>query len=259
MARKQTVCDHEVHHAKGLCRPCFDFFRKQGKTNIAPPDIPDVLRAKVEAAGSLVPREDKRFRPLPSTASAAARQLAEEVRPVVVVAEAPKKALPFDTSDPKVATHIAGAVAKALHDFRAAVRMLRPDLPPADQAALAHALEQDPHVRAAVQTELAKLGLTDEAKQKYFALLWSAATDLRPQAERDRLNAMRLLGRAFLPAENPTGKTEAPAQLPIVGLEAGLNQMGLSDAVVSEIPAAQLSNFDVDEATRNEMERDQEE
>jgi hypothetical protein len=257
MARKQTICGHEVHHAKGLCRSCFDFFRKQSKTNIAPPDIPDELRGKVEAAGLLVPREDKRFRPLPSSASAAARQLAEEVTPArVAVASSVQKKLPYDTSDPKVAAHIAGAVAKSLHDFRAAVRILRPDLSPADQASLAHALEQDPYVRAAVQTELAKLGLTEEAKQKYFSLLWSAATDLRPQAERDRLNAMRLLGRAFLPAENPSGKNDKPATLAIVDLNAGLEVMGLGESVVQS--AQSDSAFEIDAETRAEMERDEE-
>ena len=205
----------------------------------------------------LVPREDKRFRPLPSTVSSAARQLAEEVKPAVALTEPVQKELPFDTSDPQVAAHIAGAVAKSLHDFRAATRTLRPDLSPAAQAELAYQLERDPNVRAALQGELTKLGLTDEAKQKYFALLWSAATDMRPQAERDRLNAMRLLGRAFLPAENPTGKNEPPATLPIVGLEAGLDRMGLSDAVVA--PAARNSAFEIDESTRKEMEQDQEE
>lgn len=256
MAKKQTICGHEVHHAKGLCRPCFDFFRKQAKTNIAPPDIADNLRSKVEAAGILVPREDKRFRPLPSSASGAARQLAEEVAPAVSVIDPAQKERAYDTADPKVASHIASAVAKALHDYRAAARILRPDLAPAEQATLAHQLEQDQHVRAALQQELAKLGLTDEAKQKYFSLLWSAATDMRPQAERDRLNAMRLLGRAFLPAENPSGKNEAPAALPIEDLGKGLDQMGLSDAAVA---AAQTnSNFEIDESTRNELEQDQE-
>lgn len=257
MARKQTICGHEQHHAKGLCRPCFDFFRKQAKTNIAPPDIADELRAKVEVAGMLVPREDKRFRSLPTTASGAARQLAEEVKPAInVIADSAQKKIPYDTSDPQVAQHIAGAVAKSLHDFRAAARVLRPDLSPADQAILANQLEHDPHVRAALQGELAKLGLTDDAKQKYFSLLWSAATDMRPQAERDRLNAMRLLGRAFLPAENPTGKTEVPADLPIVDLNKGLDAMGLGESAVE---SAQLnSSFEIDESTRNEMERDQE-
>lgn len=179
MARKQTVCGHEPHHARGLCRGCHDFFRKQAKTNIAPPDVPDELRTKVEAAGMLVPREDKRFRPLPASLSGAARQLAEEVQPSVKAVEPEKKKLPFDTSDPKVAAHIAGAVAKSLHDFRAAARTLRPDLSPVEQVALAHQLEQDLYVREALQQELAKLGLTDDAKKKYFALLWSAATDFR--------------------------------------------------------------------------------
>jgi hypothetical protein len=165
----------------------------------------------------------------------------------------PKK-LPYDTSDPKVAQHIAGAVAKSLHDFRAAAKLLRPDLSPADQANLAHALEQDPYVRAAVQTELAKLGLTEEAKQKYFSLLWSAATDLRPQAERDRLNAMRLLGRAFLPSENPSGKNETPQSLPICDLDAGLEAMGLGDSVMAQHSAAQTS-FEIDSETLREMEQ----
>src|SRR4051812_14134033 len=118
MARRQTVCGHEVHHAKGLCKPCFDFFRKQAKTNFAPPEISDELRGKVEAAGSLVPRGDKRFRPVPASASGAARQLAEEIQPSLKVADSVQKELPFNTADPVVAQHVAGAVAKSLHDFR---------------------------------------------------------------------------------------------------------------------------------------------
>lgn len=256
MARKPTICGHENHHAKGLCRPCFDFFRKQSKTNFAPPEIPDELRAKVEAAGLLVPREDKRFRPLPSSTSGAARQLAEEIKPAVTIVEPAKKPLPFNTADPKVALHIAGAVAKSLHDFRAAVRILRPDLPPAEQASLAYALEQDPYVRAALQDELAKLGLDDEAKKVYIALLWTAALDLRPQAEKDRSNARRLLARAFLPSENPSGNKDAPVPLPISNLDSGLNRMGLGEDVVNDIPSTQVSNFEVDEETRDEMERE---
>lgn len=243
MARKLTVCGHEIHHAKGLCRVCFDFFRKQAKTNIAPPDIPDELRAKVEAAGQLVPREDKRFTPVPASASGAARQLAEEVQPAIKVVDVQKE-LPYDTADPQVAQHIAGSVVRSLYDFRAAAKLLRPDLTLADQAELGHQLEMDPNVRAALQHELAKLGLTDEAKKKFFSILWNAATDLRPQTERDRLQAWRLLGRAFLPSENPSGKNETPANLPIVGLDAGLEKMGLGDAAVAAIPPTQLSNFE---------------
>ena len=99
MARKQTLCGHSEHHAKGLCRICHDFFRRQSKTNIAPPDVPDELRAKVEAAGMLVPRLDKRFQPLPSSVSGAARQLAEELHPAVAVADPVQKKIPYDTAD----------------------------------------------------------------------------------------------------------------------------------------------------------------
>lgn len=253
MARKQTVCGHEPHHSKGLCRRCTDHFRKQRQTNIAPPDIPDELRAKVEAAGRLVPREDKRFSALPPTASGAARQLAEEVQPAVKVVDTVQRSLPYDTSDPQVASYIASSVARHLHDYKAAVRALRPDLTPADQAELAHKLSNDPNIAAALEGELAKLGLTDEAKQKFVGLLWSAATDLSPQRERDRLQAWRLLSRAFLPAENPIAKNGTPANLPIVGLDAGLEKMGLSDSVVAAIPPTQLSNFE------EEIEKDQEE
>ncbi len=257
MARKQTVCGHEPHHARGLCRACHDFFRKQAKTNIAPPDVPEELRVKVEAAGMLVPREDKRFRPLPPSPSAAARQLAEEVHPSVkVLSDEKTNALPFDTSDPSVASHIAGAVAKSLHDYKAAARMLRPDLSSGEQATLAHQLEQDPYVKAAVQTELAKLGLTDDAKKLYITLLWSSATDMSPQAEKDRSNARRLLARAFLPSENPSGKNEQPVPLPIENLEAGLERMGLGDDAVASVPRTQLSNFDLDDETKEEMERE---
>jgi hypothetical protein len=67
---------------------------------------------------------------------------------------------------------------------------------------------------------------------------------------------MRLLARAFLPAENPSGKNDQPATLPIVDLNAGLEAMGLGDAVV---PSAQSdSGFEIDEETRSEMEREEE-
>jgi hypothetical protein len=254
MARKHTVCEHEPHHAKGLCRPCFDFFRKQAKTNIAPPDVPDELRAKVEAAGSLVPREDKRFRPLPSSASGAARQLAEEVSPAVAVVESVQKEFPFNTADPAVAQHIAGAVAKSLHDFRAAAKLLRSDLAPAEQAALAHNLELDPNVKAAVQRELEKLGLSETAKEKFFTLLWSAATDLRPQAERDRLQAWRLLARGFGLGETPSGTSDLPQPLPIRDLNEGLERMGLGDEAMALHLSAQ-TDFEIDRDTRAEIER----
>ena len=253
MARKQTVCGHEPHHSRGLCRFCHDHFRKQARTNFAPPDVADELRQKVEAAGRLVPREDKRFSALPSSPSGAARQLAEEVAPSIKVIDAVQRSLPYDTADPAVAQHIAGAVARSLHDFRAAAKLMRPDLSLSAQAELAHQLEIDPHVNAALQGELAKLGLTDEAKQRFVGLLWNAATDLSPQRERDRLQAWRLLSRAFLPAENPSGRNEVPANLPIVGLDAGLEKMGLSDSVVAAIPPTQLSSIEVDE-TQEEIE-----
>ena len=256
MARKQAVCGHEPHHARGLCRNCHDFFRKQSKTNIAPPDVPDHLRAKVEAAGALVPREDKRFGPIPTTPSGTARLLAEEISPAIALPKPTQNDMPFDTSDPKVAAHIAGAVAKSLHDFKAAARMLRPDLKPADQATLAYQLEQDPYVRASLQQELEKLGLSDDAKKRFIALLWSSATDLRPQAEKDRSNARRLLARAFLPAENPSSKNEAPVPLPITNLDAGLDRMGLGDDVVASVQTTQTSNFEIDEDTQAEMDRE---
>ena len=83
------------------------------RTNIAPPEIPDELRAKVEAAGQLVPQRRQRFQPVPASASGAARQLAEEVHPAVKFGDPVQKDLQFNTADPAVASHIAGAVVRS--------------------------------------------------------------------------------------------------------------------------------------------------
>jgi hypothetical protein len=78
-------------------------------------------------------------------------------------------------------------------------------------------------------------------QSQFFAILWNAARDDRPQAEHDRLQAWRLLSRLYLPSENPSGRNETPAALPIVGFQEGIAAMGLTDDVLKSVPAGEFT------------------
>lgn len=220
-----------AHH---LCRSCFDTVRKTGKllTSLRGPE-----RIAAEEYVPLVGNSRKKLHP-------------SGIEPVAVKSAQTEEPA-FNTADPLVASHISGAIVKALLDFRSAVRVLRPDLTPFQQATLAYALERDPNIQAAVQTELAKRGLGDEDKRQYIAMLWQMAGDIRPESEKLRLQSLRLLARVFLPEGTQAGAVK-PESLPLQGLDAGLEKMGLSDSVVAAIPPTQLSN--VEEEIENQEE-----
>lgn len=153
------------------------------------------------------------------------------------------------TSDPRVAQHVAGAIAKNLLDTEAAVRELKPELDSYEVSQVVAKLEKDPRVQAAVQTELKRLGLDEESKKEYIALLWRYAASEAPEHERRQLTALRLLGKAFLPEQTPLSK---PEELPLRGLEEGLRRMGLdADSLAKLGPAKIPPTLDLDEDENN--------
>jgi hypothetical protein len=136
------------------------------------------------------------------------------------------------TSDPTVAQHVAGAIAKNLLDTEAAVRELKPELDSYEVSQVAAKLQKDPHILAAVQSELKRLGLDEESKEKYVQLLWRYAASKAPEHEKRQLTSLRLLGKAFLPQQVQVG---APEALPLAGLDEGLKKMGLGDDAVATL------------------------
>jgi len=189
-------------YAKGLCRRCYDSKRWTGN--------------------------------LPTTVSGEARQMAEQVASQVPRADRKRfeESGYVRTSDPAVAQHVAGAIAKNLLDIEAAVRELKPELDSYEVSQVVAKLQKDPHVQAAVQTELKRLGLDAESKEKYVQLLWRYAASEAPENEKRQLTSLRLLGKAFLPEQV---QVEAPETLPLSGLDEGLKRMGLNDDAVATL------------------------
>jgi hypothetical protein len=122
-----------------------------------------------------------------------------------------------------------------------------PSLQPHEIAAFGVQIKNSPDVHAALQTELDKFGLTDDAKKKFFSTVWSLALDGSPQNTTKQIAALRLLARGFGLGENAGKDAEKPATLRIASIESGLVEMGLSPTVLSSVPAA---DFTPEEAER---------
>jgi hypothetical protein len=151
------------------------------------------------------------------------------------------------TSNQRVVEFVAGAVVKNLMGVESAVRQLKPELTPFEQAQMAAKLENDPHVQRAVQNELKKRGLDEESKQRYIELIWEYAESKRPEDEKRQLTSLRLLGKAFLPEKSPI---EKPISLPLRGLDEGLRRMVLGDDVVASMgvsPLPKSTDFEEDD------------
>jgi len=80
-------------------------------------------------------------------------------------------------------------------DVESAVRELKPELSPVEQAQMAAKLENDPHVQRAVQNELRKRGLDQESKERYIQLLWEYAESKKPEDEKRQLTSLRCSGK----------------------------------------------------------------
>ena len=233
----RAVCHPEKDAwAHRLCRSCYDTVRKTGK-------LPTTLHGPERIAAEVFVQYVGHGKKLhPSTIEPIALKPAQNDEPA------------FNTFDPRVAEHVAGAVVRSLLDFHAAARLLKPDFAPYKQAELAHQLERDPNVHAAVQAELAKRGLGEEDKQRYISMLWQMAGDTRPQSEKLRLQALRLMARVFLPEGSPA--QSAPTNLPISGLEDGLEKMGIGSQIEKQVSDG-VSEMDPD--AKEELESEGEE
>jgi|SRR5579864_1036801 len=215
----RAVCHPEKDAwAHQLCRSCYDTVRKTGKL---PTTLHGPERIAAEQFVQYVGNGRKKLHP-------------STVEPIVVKPAQIDEEKVFNTYDPRVAEHVAGAIVKSLLDYHAAARLLKPDFAPHKQAELAHALERDPNIHAAVQTELAKRGLGDEDKQRYISMLWQMAGDTRPQSEKLRLQSLRLLARVFLPEGHPTG-SQKPEALPLAGIDEGMEKMGIGSQIDRQV------------------------
>src|ERR1700737_1022469 len=195
---KMGVCHPTLPaYAHSLCRRCYDSKRWSGSL---PTSVSGEARAMAEQVAGQVPRADrKRF------------EESGYVR----------------TSDPKVADFVAGAIVKHAMSVEGAVREIKPELNSYEVAETAAKLQRDPNVQAAVQTELKKRGLDEESKQRYIERLWSYFESEKPENEKRQLQAMRILGKAFI-AEQVL--IDEPETLPLRNLDEGLKRMGLVPA-----------------------------
>jgi hypothetical protein len=105
-----------------------------------------------------------------------------------------------------------------------------------------------------VQKELAKRGLGDEDKQRYISMLWQMAGDVRPQSEKLRLQALRLLARVFLPEGSPAGASK-PEALPLAGIDEGMEKMGIGSQIDKQVSDG-VAEIDLD--AKEEMEHEEE-
>ena len=210
MAR-QAKCGHGAAHSHFLCKPCVDHFSRLPETvNFAPANVDENVRAEVEKYGAEVPRKKREKGPSAMTREALLDAANSAHREIKIIDPTPK--VFADLNDPIVAEHAAGVIVRNILDHEKSARQLQPNLSPADQAIFGHQLKTNAAVQQAVTNELARLGLDQKGREQFFAILWNAARDSRPQAERDRLQSWRLLSRLYLPSENPSGKNDAPAR-----------------------------------------------
>jgi hypothetical protein len=155
-------------YSRGLCRACYDTVRWTGK--------------------------------LPRTLSGEARAMAEETTAHIprVKKKPERESRYIRTQNPKVAKFVADVAVKNFLDMEKAVEEIRPKLTPYQIAATAQKLEGDPYVQTAIQTTLQKRGLDEKSKDHFVDLLWKYAESETPEDEKRQLQAMRILGKAFV-------------------------------------------------------------
>lgn len=198
MSRPRTQPSNALCHAErpayahGLCRQCYDAQRWTGA--------------------------------LPRSMSAAAREIADELVGKVPRAQrkAPESSRYIRTDRPKVAEHVAGVVVKNCMDYEKAASELKPDLAPFEVAQTAEKLEHDPNVQQEIQRTLQKRGLDEKSKEHFVDLLWKYTESEDPADERRQLQAMRILGKAFVGERLQIDK---PEPLRMQGFEEGIKRM----------------------------------
>jgi hypothetical protein len=149
------------------------------------------------------------------------------------------------TENPTVANFVAGAIVQNFMDTERAVREIKPGLSPAQVAETAHKLERDPLVQREIQKTLEKRGLDENSKEHFVDLMWRYAESEKPEDEKRQLQAMRILGKAFIADQVQVDK---PETLRLAGLEAGLKKMGLlDDDVVTKLGPVPVPDLDGDD------------
>src|SRR6185312_6089296 len=124
------------------------------------------------------------------------------------VRKRPEKSRYIRTERPAVAQHVADVVVKNLLDTEKAVREMKPGLSPYAVAQTAEKLDQDPRVQDAIQRTLQKRGLDEKSKEHFVSLLWKYAESEEPADEKRQLQAMRILGKAFVGEQVEVSKPE---------------------------------------------------
>jgi len=203
--------DRPIYGSGPLCRKCYDLVRWQGERGKAK------VRSYVDDNASL---------------SAAMRAEVDD-RLGKMQAYAPKRKKPEDpdskqirTSNPSVAKHAAKVLILNNLDGESAVKELKPDLSPANQAILGRKLETDPRVHREVEKQLTPRGLSDRDRDHFVQRLWQMFDSTDPREEQKSLSAMRILGKAFISEKIENTQVE---MLKIAGISEGLERM-LSEA-----------------------------
>jgi hypothetical protein len=125
---------------------------------------------------------------------------------------------------PYVATHIARIVTQNLMDYEAAAKQIL-EAKGVDYAVgkLAEKLENEPHIRAAIQKELSTSGLDDASQAEFLKEVWF---QFRHGTKDLKKVAMQVLAKGFITDKAGDDK---PQPLRIEGMEAGVKKMGLFD------------------------------
>jgi hypothetical protein len=121
-----------------------------------------------------------------------------------------------------VAEHVAPVMVKNRLDTKQAVAELKPDLSPFEAVQTANKLDNDPRVQKAVQKQLQKRGLDEKSKDYFVELMWRYAESENPNDEKRQLQAMRILGKAFIGEHVEINKPEV---LRFAGFEEEIKKM----------------------------------
>jgi hypothetical protein len=135
------------------------------------------------------------------------------------------------TENPAVANFVAGAIVQNFMDTERAVREIKPGLSPAQVAETAQKLERDPLVQREIQKTLEKRGLDEQSKEHFVDCY---AESEKPEGEMRQLQAMRILGKAYIADRVQVDK---PETLRLAGLEAGLKKWASSMMMLSQSSA----------------------
>jgi hypothetical protein len=198
VARRKPKPEHAVCHpdrsvyARSLCRPCYDRARWSGQVQHS---ASSDSRAIIEDVASQVPR---------------------------AVRKIPTESQYIRTGNPRVAEHVAAVMVKNCLDAGQAVAELKPDLSPFEVAKTATKLENDPRIQRAVQKELQKRSLDKDSRDHFVDLLWRYAESEDQIDEKRQLQAMRILGKAFI---SESVEVTKPAVLRLTGFDEEIKQM----------------------------------